>query len=160
MIIRCRKQQGDSLLFSPSLNYPSCYGVVLEISWLPQTDWTPLDFPLGIHNAALFTWSGESFPSSATILRKQATDPKRGTASLTLRYLCPLLLNTRITHSSLNQMKRHNQRRMTNVFSFNCPFQLQSSPKPGRDKRRLSWINQNIFNINNKSLGLRFMWPK
>lgn len=55
------------------------------------------------------TWSGESFPSSATILLRQATEPNRGTDSPTLRYLCPLVLNTRITHSGLPQVTKHNQ---------------------------------------------------
>lgn len=60
------------------------------------------------------TWSGESFPSSATILLRQATEPNRGRASPTLRYLCPLVLNTRITHSDLPAKKKkkketHNQ---------------------------------------------------
>lgn len=47
------------------------------------------------------TWSRESFPSSATILLRLATEPNRGTASPTRRYLWPLLLNTSVTHSGL-----------------------------------------------------------
>ncbi|TNN44849.1 hypothetical protein EYF80_044938 [Liparis tanakae] len=56
------------------------------------------------------TWSGDSFPSSATILLRPATEPNRGTASPTRRYRCPLVLNTRITNSNLPQMmEEHSQ---------------------------------------------------
>lgn len=96
--------------------------------------------------ALLLTCSGESFPSAATILLRQATDPNRGTASVTLRYLCPLLVNTRITCSSLNQMKRQSGTYERYVFSFNCPFWLQSTPTR-RDKIIVSWINQNILTL-------------
>lgn len=40
-------------------------------------------------------------PSSATMLRRLDTDPKRGTASPTRRYLRPFVLNTSVTHMDL-----------------------------------------------------------
>ena len=47
------------------------------------------------------TWSGEMFPSSATMALRQDREPKRGTASPTRRYLCPFVLNTSVTHIDL-----------------------------------------------------------
>lgn len=48
------------------------------------------------------TWSGEIFPSSANILLRKASEPKRGTASPMRRYLWPFVLKTRVTHRGLS----------------------------------------------------------
>ena len=49
----------------------------------------------------IVTWSGEIFPSSATMVRSADMDPNRGTASPTRRYRWPLVLKTSVTFRGL-----------------------------------------------------------
>jgi hypothetical protein len=78
------------------------------------------------------TWSGEIFPSSANILLRKASEPKRGTASPMRRYLWPFVLKTRVTHRGLSsEGERERERERIASALKSLPILLQSMTRKG-----------------------------